>query len=341
MSKPLNAVLVGCGGIAGAWLDALKHLPDVHVRGLVDIAIAAAEKRRADYRLDDSRVGTDVAAMIAEIQPDVVFDCTIPAARSTVVQTALRQECHVLSEKPMAATADEALQLVDAARQSGRLFAVMQNRRYDPRIRAIRSFLASGALGEITTVNCDFYTGAHFGGFRDQMPHVLLLDMAIHSLDQIRFLSGATPAGVYCHEWNPPGSWYAEGASAAAIFEMTKGVVCTYRGSWCAEGLSTSWECDWRIVGTRGSATWDGGNNFCAERTKGNEGFIRPKEEVAFALPAAGTESGHLICIRDFLDCVRSGREPETICTDNIKTLAMVLSAIDSAERRQRVTIHP
>jgi predicted dehydrogenase len=341
MSKPLNVILVGCGGIAGAWLDALKQLPDVAVRGLVDLQLPAAEKRRTGYQLHDSAVGTDVASMIVATRPDIVLDCTIPAARSSVVQIALQHGCHVLSEKPMAATAQEGRHLLEVARQSDRLFAVMQNRRHDPRIRAIRSFLGSEALGEITTVNCDFYLGAHFGGFRDKMPHVLLLDMAIHSLDQARFLSGANPAGVYCHEWNPGGSWYAEGASAVAIFEMTNGVVCTYRGSWCAEGMSTSWECDWRIVGTKGSATWDGGNQFRAERITGNEGFMRPKEAVALELPPAGKETGHLICIRDFFDCVRSGREPETICTDNIKTLAMVLGAIESAERYQRVTIHP
>ena len=138
----------------------------------------------------------------------------------------------------------------------------MQNRRYDLQIRRLREFLASDALGPVTTVNCDFYIGAHFGGFRDHMKHVLLLDMAIHTFDQARCLAQADPVAVYCHEWNPVSSWYDHDASAVVVFEMTGGLVYTYRGSWCSEGLNTTWESDWRIVGTKGSVSWDGAHGL-------------------------------------------------------------------------------
>jgi len=340
MKAPLNSILVGCGGIAGAWLDALKLIPGVTIRGLVDIQQSSAEKRRSEYKLDDATVGTDLGAMLKSVRPEVVFDCTVPAARCSVVQAALEHGCHVLSEKPMANSEEEARLLVKAAQKSGKLFAVMQNRRYDPRIRAIRGFLDAKSIGEPTTVNSDFYIGYHFGGFRDAMRHVLLLDMAIHSFDQARFVANADPLSVYCREWNPAQSWYAHGASAMAVFEMTNGIVYNYRGSWCAEGLNTSWECDWRIIGTRGSAAWDGGDHFRAERACGNEGFIRPTEKLSLDLPTFGIESGHLICFRDFLNCVRAGRLPETICTDNIKSLAMVSAAIKSAESGAQVPIY-
>ena len=44
----------------------------------------------------------------------------------------------------------------------------------------------------------------HFGGFREEMDHVLLLDMAIHSFDALRCMTGLAASGVYCREWNPP-----------------------------------------------------------------------------------------------------------------------------------------
>ena len=50
------------------------------------------------------------------------------------------------------------------------------------------------------------------------MPHVLLLEMAIHTFDAARLILGADPVSVYCKEWNPPGSWYKQNASAVAIF---------------------------------------------------------------------------------------------------------------------------
>jgi predicted dehydrogenase len=273
MAEMLQIVVAGCGGISDLWFKALQGIADVSVVGVVDLQEAAAVRRKNDYQLTSARIGTDLAAMLKETRPDIVFDCTVPEARASVVLTALQQGCHVLSEKPMAANMPDAHQLIKAAEKANRLFAIMQNRRYDPRIRALRSFLDTGALGDLTTVNGDFYLGAHFGGFRDKMPHVLLLDMAIHSFDQARLISGADPIAVYCHEWNPRGSWYERDASAIALFEMSNGIVYTYRGSWCAEGVNTSWECDWRAVGTRGTVTWNGGDKFFAQAVETDEGF--------------------------------------------------------------------
>jgi len=339
MAKALKIVIVGCGGISDLWFKALQGVEDVTIAGVVDLREEAAAKKKADYQLDAALTGSDVPAMLRDAQPDIVFDCTVPEARASIVLAALAQGCHVLSEKPMATNMAEAAKLMDATRKAGRLFAVMQNRRFDPRLRALRSFLETGAMGELTTVNGDFYIGAHFGGFRDKMPHVLLLDMAIHSFDQARFISGADPVAVYCHEWNPPGSWYDRDASAVALFEMSNGLVYTYRGSWCAEGLKTSWECDWRVVGTKGSLLWDGGDGVRAQTVTADEGFTRPVKDVSLPLPAPGKDSAHALCIHDFLDCVRTGRTPETICTENIKSLAMVFGAIESAQSGQRVKI--
>ena len=173
----------------------------------------------------------------------------------------------VLGEKPLADNMADARRMVAAAQEAGLLFAVIQNRRYDENLRRLRAFLESGAIGQLTTVNSDFYLGVHFGGFRDHMAHVLLSDMAIHTFDAARYLSGSEPCSVYCHEWNPAGSWYDRDASAVAIFEMSEGLVYTYRGSWCSEGLNTSWEmrlayrghARQRVVGRCGRHSGSGG----------------------------------------------------------------------------------
>lgn len=331
MSEPYRAVLVGCGGISNSWLKPLKTMPGVRLVGLVDLVEQNARAQAEKYDLAGVEIGANLPAVLDNTRPDVVFDCTIPAAHVDVTLEALGRGCHVLGEKPMADSLVNARRMLGMALSSGKTYAVMQNRRFNPEIRAAQSALASGVIGPITTVNCDYYLGAHFGGFRDQMMHVLLLDMAIHTFDQARFLSGADPVSVYCKEWNPEGSWYAHGASAVAVFEMTGGLVFTYRGSWAAEGKPTPWESDWRIIGQKGTLLWDGGTGMSAETAEWKGGFLSETTAVDIPPYTGNQVGGHAGSIRDFIECLQSGRQPETICSYNIKSLAMVFGAIESA----------
>lgn len=340
MSQSLTAVLAGCGGISRTWLDAIRDIPDLRMVGFVDIFEQAARDRAAQYGWNEAAIGTDLAQMLEQVHPDIVFDCTVPEAHIQVTLTALAHGCHVLGEKPLADTIENAQRMIAAAQAAGKVYAVIQNRRYDPNIRRLCAFLASGVIGRITTVNADFYKGAHFGGFRDHMRHVLLLDMAIHTFDAARLISGADPLAVYCREWNPEGSWYDHDASAVAIFEMSDGIAFTYRGSWCSEGLNTTWESDWHIVGTQGSVRWDGGTGFQAQVVAETGGFFSTLHTVEVPVTDPGEKiGGHSGVIREFVRSVRSGTVPETVSSDNVKSLAMVFGAIESAERGARIEI--
>lgn len=336
----VRAVLVGCGGMSREWLNAAKQISDLQIVGLVDIVEEMAQKRAAEYELYHVVVGSDLTAVLNKTQPDVIFNCTIPEAHVSVAIEALAHGCHVLGEKPLADSMTHAHVILEAARRAHKTYAVTQNRRYHAGTRRLQAFLKTETLGPLTTVNSDFYLAPHFGGFREQMRHVLLLDMAIHTFDAARFLTGADPLAVYCKEWNPAGSWYRHDASAIAIFEMTNGIVYTYRGSWCAEGLPTSWQASWRIVGRNGSVLWDGNENMQAQIVAQPGGFITKYQDVAIA-PYTSSEdtNGHLSLLREFLLCLQTGEIPETIADDNIKSLAMVFGAIESAETGKRVSI--
>ncbi len=335
----IRTVLVGCGSMSGAWLDAALALPQVEIVGLVDVVEVAAQKKAAQYQLAQAVIGTDLQAVLRQTMPDVVFNCTIPGAHYSVTMLALAHGCHVLSEKPLADSMAQAREMVDAAHKANKLFAVIQNRRYETAIRRVTHFLASDTLGLLTTVNSDFYIGAHFGGFRDSMRHVLLLDMAIHTFDAARLLTGADAVSVYCYEWNPQGSWYERDASAIAIFEMSNGCIYTYRGSWCAEGLPTSWECDWRFIGQKGSMIWDGGERTQIQVVKETGNFISTYSDLPLPPFETNNVGEHAGIIQEFFSCIQNGTQPETQAADNIKSLAMVFGALESAERGQKISI--
>ncbi|WP_117190486.1 Gfo/Idh/MocA family protein [Rhizobium terrae] len=340
----LKAVLCGCGAMAHGWVRALKATPSlaetVEIAGLVDLDAGVAQALAEAFDLTGALVGTDLDVMLEETRADLLFDVVVPAARKAVVAAGLKRGCHVLSEKPMATSLGEARELIALAKEAGRIHAVVQNRRFISGIRRMRRFVESGAIGELTGVHADFFIAPHFGGFREQMDNVLLLDMAIHTFDAARFVSGKHPLSVYCLESNPAGSWYAHGASANAVFKFSEDVAFTYRGSWCAEGRRTSWESAWRLVGSKGMLTWDGEEIFEATIAAEEQGLLRGYRPID--VPPAPHEAethGHASVIADFLDAIRSGRSPETAGFDNIKSLAMVFGAIESARTGQPVAI--
>jgi predicted dehydrogenase len=332
-------VVAGCGGMSRLWLDYAQSREGIEIAALVDLHEETARSRAAERGLEVP-VFTDLAEALSKVEADLVFDVTIPASHRAVVTTALEAGCHVFGEKPMAETWEDAKAIARVAERTGRRYAVMQNRRYNRQIRALRDLVAAGTVGKVGSIHADFFVGPHFGGFRDAMESPLIVDMAIHTFDQARFISGADPVSVYCHEYNPPGSWYRGNASAACIFEMSDGSVFTYRGSWCAEGFPTSWEADWRIVGSRGTARWDGRSMPEAEIVDeaAEPGFIRPVRRVEATTDWSGRE-GHPGCLDEMFAALEAGRPAETDCTDNLKSMAMVFGALESARTGRKVML--
>ena len=337
----MKALLVGCGGISETWLKAVQAIPAIELVALVDLDENEARRRANQFELNVA-TGVDLRKTIDKVKPDVVFDCTVPQAHFSVTLTALAAGCHVFGEKPMADSFEQATKMIEAADKAGRVYAVIQNRRYKPNLRRLRQFLSTGAVGTLTTIDADFYIAPRFGGFREHMAHVIVKDMAIHTFDAARFLSQESPQAVYCHEWNPTGSWYDQDAAAVAIFEMTNNVTFSYRGSWCAEGLRTSWASKWRVVGTKGSVSWNGEDEFKAEVVQDDAGFL--STYASRRVPETISEaflSGHHRALEACVAALDKGENPETICTDNVKSLAMVLGAVESTTTRQRVVIDP
>ena len=331
--------VTGCGGMANTWVKYALERQDAEIVALVDINEENARAFARRYRLNCG-IYREIGEAIRMSGANLVFDVTIPEAHHYVVTTALEMGCHVMGEKPMASSMEEAREMVSAAEICGKMYAVMQNRRYLKHIRAFRELVRSGTIGKPGFVCADFFLGPHFGGFRDIMESPLILDMAIHTFYQARFITGADPVSVYCHEFNPPGSWYKGNAAAVCIFEFSNGSVFCYRGSWCAQGVPTSWESSWRITGSRGTAVWDGINPpYCEIVDSGDaDKLMHDYKRVEAPYTWDGRE-GHEGCLDEMFNALLQERKAETDCSDNIKSMSMVFGALESAKKGQRILL--
>ncbi|RJG15086.1 Gfo/Idh/MocA family protein [Paenibacillus thiaminolyticus] len=330
-----KVVVAGCGQMANTWIEYAREREDTEIVGLVDIWPEAA-LQMADRHGLSCGLYSDLREAIRRSGANLVFDVTTPDAHRATSGTALEMGCHVIAEKPMASSLTAAIELAELSRKTGLSLSIMQNRRYLRRVRAFRDLVQSGVIGPIGFVGADFFLAPRFGGFREQMASPLILDMAIHTFDQARFITGADPVSVTCHEWNLPGSWYKGHASAVCTFEMSDGSVFNYRGSWSAQGFPTSWEAAWRVAGSRGTGIWDGEDRIEAETFNDAGEAMRTEASMDWS----GRE-GHAGCLDDIFAAIAEGRPAETCAADNVKSMAMVFGAMESSRRQATVRMAP
>jgi predicted dehydrogenase len=335
---PLRAVLAGAGKLGPYWARELLEHPDCELAGWVDLEPERVRAQARRLGAGDVPAGPSLEAMLDAERPDFLVNVTAPAAHHALTLAALHRGIPVLSEKPMAATLAEAVEMVAAAERAERLLMVSQNRRYMPELAAFRDTV--GRLGPLSELTCEFYI-AHrerAAEFLFAFAQPLLLDMAIHLFDGARAITGADPVSVYCEAHNPPWSWYAGPAAATAVFRMSDGLRFTFTGNWAAYGFQTSWTGSWRASGARGSATWDGEGAPLVEPA--------PGERVVASVPVSAPRDptrflGLASALADFVAALRTGSVPAGECHDNLRSLAMCHAAVESAARGVPVAIEP
>lgn len=320
---PLRVVLVGAGAMGRHWLDVITATPSVELVGLVDLNLELARQAVRERGLDVV-VGDALSAVAADAGAQAVVDVTVPPAHHAVNSEALFLGLPVLCEKPIAPTVAETLLLVATADLTGQLLMTSQSRRYYPALAELKRQVAG--LGQVGFVTTEFFKAPHFGGFRDEMEHPLLVDMAIHAFDVARYLLDANPVRVDCRTFNPGWSWYRGDAAATAVFEFEGGTRYTFTGSWCSPGLETSWNGRWRVSAAGGSAIWDGEGEPVVERTAGTD--IPAPDEAARDDATRAEIAGAL---DEFVDALRTGRTPSGDVHANVFSLAMVEGAVRSA----------
>ena len=320
----LKVIYVGLGNISDVWLPYLLSRNDIEISALVDINDIHAKKQAQKYNIN-CPIFTNIDKAIDKIPCDIVIDNAIPSQRLSIAQSALSNKLHVISEKPLASSIQDALNINKLSEQYNKNFFVMQNRRYNTNMFSFKNAIQSKVYGNIGYLSADFFLGPHFGGFRDLMDSPLLIDMAIHTFDQARFLLGVNPISVYCHEYNPSWSWYKGNANALCIFEFENDIVFKYTGSWCVNGTNTSWDSEWKAYFEKGSILWDGTSSLQSDTQL---------ETIECNL------SGHIGCINEMINAIKNKKIATTNSFDNIYSLAMVFASIKSAKLNEKIYIN-
>ncbi|HZB09857.1 MAG TPA: Gfo/Idh/MocA family oxidoreductase [Rubrobacter sp.] len=274
------------------------------------------------------------------VECDAVLVASPPGTHHIVAKAALEAGKHVLCEKPLATTLQDAFDLVESADKAERVLMVSQNYRYNAPFRAVQRFLIEGELGELASIkiSCRRDTRTLFApdDFRYSMRHPYVLDMSIHHFDLIRAATGRDVQSVYARSWRVPDSPFVHDPAVAALLDLEGGVPVVYEGDWATFGPETSWNGDWEIVGEAGRLLWSGSNEdhgtgeVVLERW-GRQPRLVEQRDLEFVEREATLQA--------LRAAIEGGEPPETVAADNVRSLAAMLGCVMSIESGEPVDV--
>jgi predicted dehydrogenase len=250
----------------------------------------------------------------------------------------------ILAQKPLAMSYDLAQRLVDACKAAGVVLQVNQNMRHDHSVRALKTLLDRGALGDPVLATIEMRAIPHWMPWAEGGRSLSTFIMSIHHLDTFRYWLGDPERVMASTRPDPRTKFkhddginlyileYADGARASGCDDVWAGPA--------REGAGAEFAVRWRVEGTEGLAIgtigWPGWPRRVASTidysTIADQGtWHRPRwTEAWFPDAFAGTMGG-------LLRALETGLEPDIAGTDNLRTIALC-EAVLAAAREHRIT---
>lgn len=319
----MKTLIVGMGSFGYGWYKLVKSHPD-----RLQIAVVDRDPRAALLLDHDTPFYTDAAEALDREQPDFMLNLTPPAVHVPVTHLAFDRRIPVLMEKPISESYAEAVEIVERSTHEGIPLMIAENYRRGAAFRKAHDLIRSGMVGELTALYIQFFKEAYFQKeYLLRMPEPLLMDVTVHHLDLVRYLTGREGVCISARSFNPRGSRYPGNAALNLHLEMGDGVFVQYSGSLASKDAETGWPGEWRIQGTSGVM------------------FV---DEAAIRVSRAGQEEVHQdfsgvdtsTVLDEFLHALAEGRLPETSGQDYLNTQKLVHYALESI-RQERVAHIP
>src|SRR6266481_4648966 len=265
-----------------------------------------------------------------------VLDIAVPPnAQLDLIKAACARKTvkGILAQKPLGVNYAEAVEAVAACESAGITLAVNQNMRYDQSVRAAKTLLENGTLGEPVFATIEMRGIPHWMDWHKDLGWLTLRIMSIHHIDCFRYWFGE-PEGIYCSVRTDPRTKFPHTDGICIyILEYGKGLRCAaIDDPWTGparEGCPSDIYLRWRIEGLNGLAMGDIG--WCKDpytspstirfAAKGDKEFHEPRwTETWFPDAFAGTMGQLLVALE-------TGKEPAISGRDNLKTMALVDAA--------------
>jgi predicted dehydrogenase len=328
---PMRAGVVGLGMMGRnhvrVWDEAI---PGVELVAVADPDPAAVARATAGRR---ARGYEDPREMLNAERLDLVSIVAPTSLHLPVTLDALRAGANVLVEKPIAATRDEAVAMMAAAAEAGRMLTVGHIERFNPAIRELRRRLADGELGRVFQIHA-----TRLGPFPARIRDVgVIVDLAPHDIDIMRYLVDSEPVRIFAETERRIHTDHED--LFVGTVKFANGVVGVLDINW----LTPTKRRTLTVTGERGMYVADYiaqdlvfYANQDAPDTWVNPGSGRSVTSVAEGEMTRRTirrEEPLVVELRDFADAVRAGGPPPVEPRDAMIALLMARKMVESGER--------
>ncbi|MHB8994036.1 MAG: Gfo/Idh/MocA family protein [Armatimonadota bacterium] len=317
----MKVAIIGLGNIAGTHITQWKKLDGIEIVAGSDVNAEAAAKAEETHGFKGY---TDWRLMLDEVKPDIVSICTPPFLHREMAVECLQRGIHVLCEKPMAATLEDAEALAAAAADSKAKLMIAYCHRFHGPVMKLKEVLDSGILGKPI-----FFRGAFTGMIKFETNHRASLKMAgggalmdngSHATDIYTFLMGkiknvSCRAGclLSCMETDDVG---------VMLFEGENGAYGEVMAGYSLPGELT----EWLITGEKGIITlpnyFAGPVRFRAHDSQEWQEFEADNSETRFDRQFA-----------HFLDCIQQDKQPISNAETALHVQRVITKAYEDAKQ--------
>ncbi|MED4225234.1 Gfo/Idh/MocA family oxidoreductase [Neobacillus cucumis] len=340
--KKLRIGVIGCGSIAQH-----RHLPEYQVNPNVElVAVCDINQERAMEVAEKYGVisYTDYNELLKSGEVEAVSVCTPNYLHAPISIAALEAGLHVLCEKPMATSKEEAEAMIAAAEKNGKKLMIGHNQRFVPSHQKARQLIQSGEIGKIYS----FRTAFGHGGpenwsvegkegwfFQKEKAFVGAMgDLGVHKADLIRYVLGEEITEVGSFVETNAKDFADVDDNAVCVLKTESGIIGTLAASWAyvsKEDNSTIIYGEKAILRLEDDPI----NSLVVQYSTGE--VVKYELGKIQSNDAGGQSNSHVI--EQFVNAVLQDQEPAVTGEEGMKSLEVILAALKSNETKQIVQV--
>lgn len=335
--------LIGSQFVSRAHAESIeRHVRGAHLAGVASPTEAHCSAFAREFSIPWH--GTDYRQLLARPDVDVVSIGVPNDLHCQIVVDAARAGKHVIIEKPLCITLDQAEQMIAACREAGVLLMYAEELVFAPKYVRAKQLIPEGALGEVFLVKqLEKHSGPHSPWFWDvdRSGGGVVLDMGCHGVELARWMYDKRPVKsvtAHCSLVVHKDRTRAED-NAILTLEFEGGGVALIEDSWSFFG---GMDDRLEMLGTRGSVMCDivhgnamktfslDGYGYAMEKSAGTKGY-------SFTIFEESWNYGFPQEMQHFVDCVRTGTQPRETGEDGREVLRILFAAYESSATGRRI----